>query len=91
MAHVHLIGIGGSGLSLRAIVQTANYKLKANGRVVINAILLETATIAIAELKALGFKDIDIAHISIAKGKQINSGTMMMARNPITIISATKP
>jgi cobalt-precorrin-6B (C15)-methyltransferase len=39
----------------------------------------------------LGFKDIDIAHISIAKGKQINSGTMMMARNPITIISATKP
>jgi cobalt-precorrin-6B (C15)-methyltransferase len=83
--------IGGGGLSLRAIVQTANYKLKANGRVVINAILLETATIAIAELKTLGFKDIDITHISIAKGKQINSGTMMMARNPITIISATKP
>jgi cobalt-precorrin-6B (C15)-methyltransferase len=83
--------IGGGGLSLRAIVQTANYKLKANGRVVINAILLETATIAIAELKALGFKDIDITHISISKGKQINSGTMMMARNPITIISATKP
>ena len=83
--------IGGGGLSLRAILQTANYKLKANGRVVINAILLETATIAIAELKALGFKDIDIAHISVAKGKQINSGTMMMARNPITIVSATKP
>lgn len=83
--------IGGGGLSLRAILQTANYKLKANGRVVINAILLETATIAIAELKALGFKDIDVAHISVAKGKQINSGTMMMARNPITIVSATKP
>jgi cobalt-precorrin-6B (C15)-methyltransferase len=83
--------IGGGGLSLRAIVQTAHYKLKPNGRVVINAILLETATTAIAELKALGFKDIDITHISVAKGKQINSGTMMMARNPITIVSATKP
>ena len=82
--------IGGGGVSLRAIVQTAHFKLKANGRVVINAILLETATIAIAELKALGYKDIDIAHISVAKGKQINSGTMMMARNPITIVSATK-
>lgn len=58
--------------------------------IVINAILLETATIAIAELKALGFKDIDVTHISVAKGKQINSGTMMMARNPITIVSATK-
>jgi cobalt-precorrin-6B (C15)-methyltransferase len=83
--------IGGGGISLRAIVQTAHYKLKANGRVVINAILLETATTAISELKALGFKDIDITHISVAKGKQINSGTMMMARNPITIVSATKP
>ena len=40
--------------------------------------------------KSLGFKDIDVTHISVAKGKQINSGTMMMARNPITIVSATK-
>ena len=83
--------IGGGGVSLRAILQTAFYKLKPNGRMVINAILLETATQAIAELKALGFKDIDVVHISVAKGKQINSGTMMMARNPITIVSATKP
>jgi cobalt-precorrin-6B (C15)-methyltransferase len=83
--------IGGGGPSLRAILQTAFFKLKPNGRVVINAILLETATIAISELKALGFKDIDVTHISVAKGKQINSGTMMMARNPITIVSATKP
>ena len=82
--------VGGGGVSLRAILQIANNKLKSNGRIVVNAILLETATLAIAELKELGFKDIDIAHISVAKGKQINSGTMMVARNPITIISATK-
>jgi cobalt-precorrin-6B (C15)-methyltransferase len=83
--------IGGGGLSLRIILQIAQSKLKSNGRIVVNAILLESATTAIAELKALGFKDIDITHISVAKGKQINSGTMMMARNPITIVSATKP
>ncbi len=84
------IFIGGGGISLRTIIQTAHYKLKPTGRIIINAILLETATTAIAELKALGYKDIDIANISVAKGKQINSGTMMMARNPITIVSATK-
>ena len=84
------IFIGGGGVSLRAIIQTAHYKLKPNGRIVINAILLQTATTAIAELKALGYTDIDIANISVAKGKQINSGTMMMARNPITVVSATK-
>jgi cobalt-precorrin-6B (C15)-methyltransferase len=83
--------VGGGGMSLRAILQIASSKLKPSGRIVVNAILLETATLAIFELKELGFKDIDIAHISVAKGKQINIGTMMMARNPITIVSATKP
>ena len=83
--------IGGGSVALREILHASNDKLKANGRIVINAILLETATTAIAELKALNFKEIDIALISVAKGKQINSGTMMMARNPITIVSATKP
>jgi cobalt-precorrin-6B (C15)-methyltransferase len=82
--------VGGGGVSLRTILQIASRKLRPNGRIVVNAILLETATIAIEELKGLGFTDIDVTHISVAKGKQINSGTMMMARNPITIVSATK-
>jgi cobalt-precorrin-6B (C15)-methyltransferase len=82
--------IGGSGF-LREVLLVSNAKLKQNGRVVINAILLETAYTAVNELKSLGFKDIDVTQVSVAKGKQINSGTMMMARNPITIVSATKP
>jgi cobalt-precorrin-6B (C15)-methyltransferase len=82
--------VGGGGASLRVILQIANSKLKPNGRIVVNAILLETATLAIEELKALGFKDIDVAQLFVAKGKQINIGTMMMARNPVTIVSASK-
>jgi cobalt-precorrin-6B (C15)-methyltransferase len=82
--------VGGGGVSLRTILQIANRKIRPNGRIVVNAILLETATLAIEELKSLGFTDIDVTNISVAKGKQINSGTMMMARNPITIVSATK-
>lgn len=81
--------VGGTQ-NLREILRAANGKLKKNGRVVVNAILLETATTAIDELKKVGFQDVDVAHISVAKGKQINSGTMMLARNPITIVSATK-
>ena len=38
----------------------------------------------------LGFKDIDVVCVSVAKGKQISSGMMMIARNPITIVSGTK-
>lgn len=82
--------VGGS-VSLEDVLHTSKDLLKSNGRVVINAILMETACTAVDELKMLGFRDIDVALVSVAKGKQINSGTMMLARNPITIISATKP
>jgi len=82
--------IGGS-VSLREVLRASKDKLKENGRIVINAILLETAYTAVDELKKLGFKDVDVALISVAKGKQISSGTMMMARNPISIVSASKP
>jgi cobalt-precorrin-6B (C15)-methyltransferase len=90
MPNADAIFIGGGGANLRTIIQTAHYKLKPTGRIVINAIQLETAATAISELKALGYQDIDIASIQVAKGKQTPSGTMMTARNPITVISATK-
>lgn len=82
--------VGGSR-SLREVLQVIHQKLKPSGRVVVNAILLETAYTAVDALKALGFQDIDVVEVFIAKGKPVPSGTMMMARNPITVISATKP
>jgi cobalt-precorrin-6B (C15)-methyltransferase len=81
--------IGGSG-NLREVLSVCKEKLNLKGRVVINAILLETACIAVDELKKLSFKEIDVTQVMVAKGKQVESGTMMMARNPITIVSAQR-
>jgi cobalt-precorrin-6B (C15)-methyltransferase len=81
--------VGGSH-SLRATIQVAHQKLKANGRIVVNAIMLETATTALDEIKKLGFQEVDVVEVFLAKGRIVASGTMMQARNPITIISATK-
>lgn len=81
--------VGGT-MNLREILKAVQGKLKPSGRIVVNAILLETATLAIIELKNLGFKNIDVTSVSVAKGKQIKSGTMMLARNPITIVSTAK-
>jgi cobalt-precorrin-6B (C15)-methyltransferase len=81
--------VGGTA-NLREILRVVKVKLRPSGRVVVNAILLETAVTAVDELKNLGFKDIDVTHVSVSKGKQIKSGTMMLARNPITIVSALK-
>jgi len=85
---VNAVLVGGT-MNLREILRVVKTKLCQNGRVVVNAILLETATTAIAEFKSLGFKDIDVMHVSVSRGKQIKSGTMMLARNPIIIVSAS--
>ncbi|MCW4017825.1 MAG: precorrin-6Y C5,15-methyltransferase (decarboxylating) subunit CbiT [Candidatus Bathyarchaeota archaeon] len=87
--NVDAVFVGGSR-RLRETIQTAHTKLKANGRIVVNAILLETATTAIDEVKKCGFKEVDVVEVFVAKGKAVSSGTMMFARNPITIVSATK-
>jgi cobalt-precorrin-6B (C15)-methyltransferase len=81
--------IGGS-VSLREAIRTSYEKLKENGRIVINAILLETAYTALDEIKKLNFKNVDVTLVFVAKGREVASRTMMVARNPITIISATK-
>jgi len=89
LPNVDAVIIGGSA-SLREVIHAAHQKLKKTGRIVINAILLETAVKALDELKKLSFKDLDVAQIFVAKGRKVSSGTMMLARNPITVISATK-
>ncbi len=81
--------IGGSS-SLREVIRASYDKLKQDGRIVVNTVLLETSYTALDEIKKLNFKDIDVIQVFVAKGREIGTGMMMLARNPVTIISATK-
>ena len=89
LPEVDVVLIGGTK-NLMEIIRASHEKLKKHGRIVVNAILLETGFTALDELKKMGFKEIDVTLVFVAKGKHIDHGTMMLARNPITIISATK-
>ena len=86
---VDVVIIGGTK-GLEEIIPVAYTKLKEHGRIVVNAILLETGFRALDAIKKAGFTEIDVTQINVAKGKNIDGGTMMLARNPITVISATK-
>lgn len=86
---VDVVIIGGTK-GLGEIIPVAYTKLKEHGRIVVNAILLETGFRALDAIKKAGFTEIDVTQINVAKGKNIDGGTMMLARNPITVISATK-
>jgi len=88
---VDAILIGAGGQNLAKIIDLSFKKLKPAGRIVINSILLETSCAAVNELERLDFMHVEAVQVTIAKGRRIPQGTMMIARNPITIISGVKP
>ncbi len=84
------IFIGGTGGDTKDIVEISQNKLKSGGRIVIGTILIETLYSVLQILDKLQFESVDITQVTIAKSRKTSTGTMMLARNPVTIISATK-
>ena len=85
-----VIFIGGTGADTKEIVELSNKKLKSNGRIVIGIILIETLYSVLQVLEKLQFTSVDITQVTISKSRKTSTGTMMLARNPVTVISATK-
>jgi cobalt-precorrin-6B (C15)-methyltransferase len=84
------IFIGGTGGDTTDIIKLCESKLKQGGRIVIGTILIETLFAVLNVVEKLKFSSIDITQITISKSRKTSTGTMMLARNPVTIISATK-
>ena len=84
------IFIGGTGGDTADIIKLCESKLKLGGRIVIGTILIETLFAVLGLVEKLKFSSIDITQITVSKSRKTSTGTMMLARNPVTIISATK-
>ena len=84
------IFVGGTGEDTAEIVKMCQDKLKTGGRIVIGTILIETIYTILQILEKLQFSSVDITQVTISKSRKTSTGTMMLARNPVTIISATK-
>lgn len=82
--------IGGSGGNLAVIINFVYEKMAGGGRLVINAVVLETLTIAAETLKQLGFIDIEIAQVAVAKAVEVGNLHMFKSHNPVFIISGEK-
>ena len=90
LPQVDTIFIGGTGGDTKDIVELCQNKIKSGGRIVIGVILIETLYSVLQTIEKLDFKSIDITQITIGKSRKTKTGTMMLARNPVTVISATK-
>jgi len=84
------IFIGGTGGDTKEILKLCNNNLKSGGRIVVGVILIETLYLVLESIKKLNLSSVDITQITISKSRKTSTGTMMLARNPVTIISATK-
>ncbi|MDE1725136.1 MAG: precorrin-6Y C5,15-methyltransferase (decarboxylating) subunit CbiT [Thaumarchaeota archaeon] len=84
------IFIGGTGGETAEIIKLCESKLKQGGRIVIGTILVETLYSVLSTIEKLKFSSIDIIQVTISKSRKTSTGTMFLARNPVTIISATK-
>ena len=90
LPQVDTIFIGGTGGDTKDIVELCQNKIKSGGRIVIGVILIETLYSVLQTIEKLDFESVDITQITIGKSRKTKTGTMMLARNPVSVISATK-
>ncbi len=85
-----VIFVGGTGGDTQEIVEKCQSKLKSGGRIIVGIILIETLYSILQILNKLEFNSVDVTQVTISKSRKTSTGTMMLSRNPVTIISATK-
>lgn len=91
LPEVDAVVVGGTWGDAGKVIELAAGRLKKRGRIVIDTILIETMYHALAAVNELKLAEVDVTQITIAKARKVTTGTMMLARNPVLLISATKP
>lgn len=81
--------IGGTGGATTEIIRQAASRLRDGGRIVVGVILVETLYSVLRALEDPSFEDVDVTQVTVSKSRKTSTGTMMLARNPVTIVSAT--
>jgi precorrin-6Y C5,15-methyltransferase (decarboxylating) len=81
--------IGGSGGHLWEILETVDGRLPADGRIVLNAVTLDTLTAANEFFDNAGYQ-IEVTTINIARTRPLTDYKMFEAYNPVYIVTAVK-
>ena len=78
--------VGGSGGRLPAILDLVG-ELNPDCRIVVNAILLESAADAVRALRERRYV-VEVVQVAATVGRPVTAGTLMVAQNPVYVISA---
>jgi precorrin-6Y C5,15-methyltransferase (decarboxylating) len=81
--------IGGGGQILADIVRSAAHRLKPQGIMVINTVLIANLATAVQNLESLCF-DVDVVQIQVSGARPMPFSHRLEAANPVWIITAQK-
>ena len=81
--------IGGSGGNLWEILKAIDGRLPAAGRVVINAVTLDTLTAATEFFENAGYQ-LEVVTVNIARTRPLTDYKLFEAHNPVFVITAVK-
>ena len=82
--------IGGGGKDVAKIIDACSKRLKQGGRIIVNAITLETLAAAAGFFKSKGWNTETIS-VNIAKTKDVASLHLFNAYNPVFVVVGEKP
>jgi precorrin-6Y C5,15-methyltransferase (decarboxylating) len=82
--------VGGGGEDIVKILSAASRRLKKGGRLVVNAVTMETSSKAIDFLAKKGWEK-ELLLVSVSRSKRAGGLTMLAAHNPLFIIAARRP
>jgi precorrin-6Y C5,15-methyltransferase (decarboxylating) len=81
--------IGGSGGHLWEILDAVDQRLASNGRIVLNAITLDTLTAANEYFGNAGYQ-VEVVTVNISRTRPLSDYKMFEAYNPVYILTAVK-
>jgi precorrin-6Y C5,15-methyltransferase (decarboxylating) len=81
--------IGGSGGSLWKILEAADGRLPTGGRVVLNAVTLDTLTSATEFFENAGY-ELEVTTVNISRTRPLTDYKLFEAFNPVFVLAAAK-
>lgn len=80
--------VGGSGGRLREILSFCREKMVPGGRVVVNAVTLETLQVAASELSGEGWRGLEICCFHLARAEEKQGIHLWKGYNPVYVLTA---
>jgi precorrin-6Y C5,15-methyltransferase (decarboxylating) len=86
----HAVFVGGGGVDAPRILAHAGRRLRSGGRMVVNAVTMETANAAFEFFKKKGW-DKELVLISLSRARDLGELSLLSANNPVFVITGRKP